>query len=655
MRRHTRCIALSIPVVLLIASLASAAGTMKNAAGGDPIATPLVHLAKPAPIGTRSTFTPGDVFAGVGGGNIAHLSNTGTLIEYLNTGSGSTEETGMGFDVTGNLYTTNFEANDCSKFDNTGTLVQHPWGSGFNLHPESVAFDGAHHVFIGQADGTTNILEFDESGTPIATFVPAPDARGTDWIDLAADQCTMYYCSEGTHINRFDICTNTQLAPFVTVPTSPCFAVRQRPNGDVMVAAYSACHLFDSSGALLRSYPTSDYGETSFFFAMNLDQDGVTFWTAGFGTGNIYRIRIADGGLVTQFNAPIVASLAGLAIAGEIRTSQNAPQFDSPPTPTCGSTQTVEAGQNLSFTVQASDLDPLDPVTLTSSVLPAGATMTPALPQTGNPVSSTFSWTPTVADIGSRTVDFTATDANDRTATCSYTIEVTPPSNSNPDCSNASATTPILWPPNHTYRAIGIDGVTDPDGDPVTITVTGVTQDEPVNSHGDGTTCPDAQIVDGQASVRAERAGTGGHPGNGRVYAIRFTATDGRGGSCKGTVNVCVPHDIGNATCVDDGQRYSSLGPCTSTDAVAVESVDLKVRSLGANVADLAFAVPHDARVQIAVFDVSGRRLATIADESMQQGTYEREWNMSGVSKGLYFVRLNVDGVSVTRTLVKLH
>jgi hypothetical protein len=135
--------------------------------------------------------------------------------------------------------------------------------------------------------------------------------------------------------------------------------------------------------------------------------------------------------------------------------------------------------------------------------------------------------------------------------------------NRSPDCSNAVASEPVLWPPDHKYHGIAVDGMTDPDSDPVTITVTGITQDEPANGQGGGNTCPDGQITNGQASVRAERIGTPGIPGNGRVYAINFTASDGNGGTCSGTVSVCVP-DQDNPTCIDDGQLYNSLGPCSA-------------------------------------------------------------------------------------------
>src|SRR5579884_837615 len=86
-------------------------------------------------------YATGDVFVGVGNGMIKHFSPTGTLLDTLNTGSGSSEDTGMCFDTSGNLRSTNFEANDMSLFDNKGNLTKHPWGSGFDADPESCVHD----------------------------------------------------------------------------------------------------------------------------------------------------------------------------------------------------------------------------------------------------------------------------------------------------------------------------------------------------------------------------------------------------------------------------------------------------------------------------------------------------------------------------------
>ncbi|MBI2877021.1 MAG: hypothetical protein HYY20_09085 [Candidatus Tectomicrobia bacterium] len=54
-----------------------------------------------------------------------------------------------------------------------------------------------------------------------------------------------------------------------------------------------------------------------------------------------------------------------------------------------------------------------------------------------------------------------------------------------------------------------------------------MTQDAPVNGLGDGDTSPDAVLQGSSVLLRAERSGQG----NGRVYAVHFTADDGLGGT----------------------------------------------------------------------------------------------------------------------------
>ncbi|MBY0247959.1 MAG: hypothetical protein K2Q17_09845 [Nitrospiraceae bacterium] len=128
--------------------------------------------------------------------------------------------------------------------------------------------------------------------------------------------------------------------------------------------------------------------------------------------------------------------------------------------------------------------------------------------------------------------------------------------NDAPICTTAGPSTDRLWPPNHRLATVSVQGVTDPNGDPITITITAITQDEPVNGLGDGDTAPDGFGVEtSQAQLRSERSGTG----NGRVYALSFKASDGKGGSCTGRVTVGVPHDQGQQSMpINDGQNYDS-------------------------------------------------------------------------------------------------
>ncbi len=130
-----------------------------------------------------------------------------------------------------------------------------------------------------------------------------------------------------------------------------------------------------------------------------------------------------------------------------------------------------------------------------------------------------------------------------------------------PDCSHALPTAPKIWPPNHRLVPVGVTGVTDPQGQTISVRIDRVSQDEPTNGLGDGDTCPDADGVGTPtAQVRAERSGTRSTPGNGRVYHVYFTATDPDGYQCTGEIGSCVPHDQGGRSeCVDDGALYDSL------------------------------------------------------------------------------------------------
>ncbi|MCD4812002.1 DUF11 domain-containing protein, partial [bacterium] len=129
-----------------------------------------------------------------------------------------------------------------------------------------------------------------------------------------------------------------------------------------------------------------------------------------------------------------------------------------------------------------------------------------------------------------------------------------------PDVSEANPSLACLWPPNHKFIEIGIMGVTDPDGDPVTISIVAITSDEPTatdEGSGGAKHAPDAAGVGTDtASVRAERSGNG----DGRVYVIEFTASDGRGGESEGSVSVKVPHDQSSENCpaIDSGQDYDA-------------------------------------------------------------------------------------------------
>ena len=256
----------------------------------------------------------GDVLAGVGNGIIKHFDSSGKLLDEISNERETTYVTGMCFDSASNLYATDFNGG-MSKFDQNANLLVSSFGEGFNSDPESCAVDSANNLYVGQADGEAEILKFDTSGKLLASYAPEREDRGTDWIDLAADGCTIHYTSEGDAIKAFNVCTNKQLPDVATELPGPCYAHRILADGSELVACSTVVEHVNASGEIIQTYTPGGTGE---LFALNLDPDGTTFWTGDLSSGEVWRINIATGAVVTTFNAGINTALGGLTIVGEI-------------------------------------------------------------------------------------------------------------------------------------------------------------------------------------------------------------------------------------------------------------------------------------------------------------------------------------------------
>jgi len=103
--------------------------------------------------------------------------------------------------------------------------------------------------------------------------------------------------------------------------------------------------------------------------------------------------------------------------------------------------------------------------------------------------------------------------------------------NQAPDCAGVAADPASLWPPNKHLRTVTLSGASDPDGDDVTLRVTGVTHDEGGASDWQAGASAD------EVQLRAARD----PKGDGRVYEIAFEATDEHGATCTGETTVTVP------------------------------------------------------------------------------------------------------------------
>jgi glucose/arabinose dehydrogenase len=64
----------------------------------------------------------------------------------------------------------------------------------------------------------------------------------------------------------------------------------------------------------------------------------------------------------------------------------------------------------------------------------------------------------------------------------------------------------------------------------------------------------------------------------------------------------------------------------------------------------IRYNIPEESNVSIKVFDSLGKEIDTIARGIQQKGIYQRSWNASGFSTGVYYVKINAESLSSDKT-----
>jgi len=135
-----------------------------------------------------------------------------------------------------------------------------------------------------------------------------------------------------------------------------------------------------------------------------------------------------------------------------------------------------------------------------------------------------------------------------------------------PECSQAGAVPNTLWPPNSRMASIQIQGVTDPENQPLTIETQCISQDEPISIwhwyikryDGDGLSTKTPIVRASRKRLFFSLDDWKWVRSKGRFYEIIFKATDSEGAACTGVVNVGVPLSKKQEV-VDNGYRFASL------------------------------------------------------------------------------------------------
>ena len=174
--------------------------------------------------------------------------------------------------------------------------------------------------------------------------------------------------------------------------------------------------------------------------------------------------------------------------------------------------------------------------------------------------SGAFTYTPTPGFAGIDSFTYKANDGTvDSNAAATATIHI---ADTQPPVINASLANTSLWPPNHDMVNVGLAfSATDNTG--VASTQLAVFSDEDDVAPAGGEESPDAMnIGSGTLRLRSERSGNG----DGRVYLIRVTATDGSSNTSRACLSVVVPksHSGANVSSVNL-QAQAARAQCTAT------------------------------------------------------------------------------------------
>jgi hypothetical protein len=258
-----------------------------------------------------STWNPGDIFVGVASGNYKVYSNSGTFKETINAGTGYTA--GCAFNNAQSRLFTTYSSNGNVETFATAHAHTSALLAGGIITPEAVVFDKRGNVFVSSGSSGTGIRKYNSSGALINTILPF---TRIDWIDLAVDQKTMFYTNEAATIHRVDVSTpgGTALPDFASAG-STLHALRILPGGGVLVANTGDIQRYNAAGVIIQTYDL--VGEDK-WFALNLDPNRTSFWSADFGTADVVKFNIASGVKENGFNTGTgFNTVFGLCLKGD--------------------------------------------------------------------------------------------------------------------------------------------------------------------------------------------------------------------------------------------------------------------------------------------------------------------------------------------------
>jgi hypothetical protein len=297
------------------------------------------------------------------------------------------------------------------------TFYPGPPNVGSIVATETLNFGDGQSAPINLTITSVNTTEdwFYGEATITHTFVQAPTNAFTTFYSSSARLSTLInnlnlaYRSECRVVLNGPSSPASTMPPIVNVQTNQTAATFQiaaiDPNGTTLTYRFATAA---EMGGGAQTQPAG----------MTVSNTGlVTFNTVGKAVNNLYNAAF----VVT--NSSGASTMVDVIV--KIVQQSTPPTFDYTLTPPNSFVYNIQPGQNVTFQVKAKDIDAGNTVSLNAVGIPAGAVLTPTLPITGpgNPgVTTNFSWTPNISQLGTRIVNFIAQDNLGNQTTTSVTI-----------------------------------------------------------------------------------------------------------------------------------------------------------------------------------------------------------------------------------------
>jgi uncharacterized repeat protein (TIGR01451 family) len=403
--------------------------------------------------GPKVPFAQGQVFLDLGSMIFVLDPTTGKVVQVLNNTQGTGQ--GMTFDSVGNLYVA-LQTGFLGVFSN-----QAAGPTAFGHYPTadnsaySLVIDPSGNPIVSElfitGDQQPTVLQYSPgagpTGGPSATFYPAYDTANVPafWVELLDTSDTIAYTLGGNTVKVFDLGEQLQhpdIVPNPALTTPALYALRELPDTTLLVANGNQIVRMSQAGAVLKTYTV---GTGGLFQNLNLDPDGVSFWTNDELSGTVFRVNIATGAVMNGTGFPtnlgfgptvFTSGIGGIAVFGQPQSggADVSVAMTDAPSP-------VTQGAQLTYTITVTNNGPLTATAVTmTDALPTGATFVSAAASVGTCTGTTTVTcalgTMNSAATATITLVVTATTAGTLTNTASVT-STTP----DPNALNNSFTT----------------------------------------------------------------------------------------------------------------------------------------------------------------------------------------------------------------------